>query len=245
LNGDDQIRLMVVDDHAVVRAGICSYVAAVPDVTIVGESENGSQTLQALAELGNSGRLPDVILLDLILPDIDGVEVSKTVTQRYPGVRTVILTSFSGREHVRRALEARASGYVLKDAYPEEIMSAVRAAVRGELYLDAAVTRWLAEPIEGNRTGTSGLTPREREVLVLIASGQSNRQIGTRLGITERTARTHVSNLLAKLGLASRTQAALLAVQEGLAPRSVNSAAIDATSPLRRTRDADAAPGDQ
>lgn len=211
---------MLVDDHAVVRAGLRSYVDAVPGLVVVGEAVDGTDALGRLAELAEEGRLPDVILMDLVIPGIDGIQVGALIAAQYPAVKIVIMTSFSEKEHVRRAVDTGLSGYILKDAGSDEIVSAVRAAARGELYLDSAVTRWLTEPAERDGEGLAGLTPREREVLILIASGQSNRQIANQLRISERTARTHVSNLFGKLGVASRTQAALLAVRGGLTPES-------------------------
>lgn len=211
---------MLVDDHAVVRAGLCSYADAVPGLSVVGEAVDGTDALGRLAELAKEGRLPDVILMDLIIPGIDGIQAGSLITQRYPTVKILIMTSFSEREDVRRAIDAGLSGYLLKDAGSDEIVSAVRAAVRGELYLDSAVTRCLTDPAGRGGTGLAELTPREREVLIHIATGQSNRQIATKLRISERTARTHVSNLFAKLGVVSRTQAALLAVREGLTSES-------------------------
>ena len=216
----EQIRLMLVDDHAVVRAGLCSYADAVPGLSVVGEAVDGADALGRLAELAKEGRLPDVILMDLIIPGIDGIQVGSLITARYPTVKILIMTSFSERENVRRAIDSGLSGYILKDAGSDEIVSAVRAATRGELYLDSAVTRCLTDPAERGGTGLEELTPREREVLIHIATGQSNKQIARHLRISERTARTHVSNLFAKLGVVSRTQAALLAVREGLTSES-------------------------
>ncbi|WP_255638219.1 response regulator transcription factor [Amycolatopsis sp. DSM 110486] len=216
----EQIRLMLVDDHAVVRAGLRSYADAVPGLSVVGEAVDGADALGRLAELAQEGRLPDVILMDLVLPGIDGIQVGSLITARYPTVKILIMTSFSETGNVRRAIDAGLSGYLLKDAGSDEIVAAVRAATRGELYLDSAITRCLTGPAERGGTGLDGLTPREREVLIHIATGLSNIQIANKLQISERTARTHVSNLFAKLGVASRTQAALLAVREGLTSES-------------------------
>ncbi|MEV6904564.1 response regulator transcription factor [Amycolatopsis sp. NPDC051372] len=216
----EQIRLMLVDDHAVVRAGLRSYADAVPGFSVVGEAVDGADALGRLAELAQEGRLPDVILMDLVIPGVDGIEVGSLITARYPRVKILIMTSFSEIANVRRAIDAGLSGYLLKDAGSDEIVAAVRAATRGELYLDSAVTRSLTDPVEPDGAGLDGLTPREREVLIHLAAGQSNIQIAQKLQISERTARTHVSNLFAKLGVVSRTQAALLAVREGLTSES-------------------------
>ncbi|WP_326835229.1 response regulator transcription factor [Amycolatopsis rhabdoformis] len=212
----EQIRLMLVDDHAVVRAGLRSYADAVPGFVVVGEAVDGTDALERLAELARRGRLPEVVLMDLVLPGIDGIQAGSVITARYPTVKILIMTSFSESGNVRRAVDAGLSGYLLKDAGSDEIVAAVRAAARGELYLDSAITRCLTGPVDRGGAGLDGLTPREREVLLHLAKGLSNIQIANRLQISERTARTHVSNLFAKLGVASRTQAALLAVREGL-----------------------------
>lgn len=213
---ESQVRLMLVDDHAVVRAGLRSYISEVAGLVVVAEASSGSGALDRLAGLAGESRLPDVILMDLVMPGIDGIQASIRITERYPEVTILIMTSFSERQQVKGALEAGVSGYLLKDADSDEIVSAIRAAMRGELYLDAAVTRGLTEPVPATSPSLALLTPREREVLVLIASGRSNRQIARQLGITERTARTHVNNLFGKLAVSSRTQAALLAVRAGL-----------------------------
>lgn len=215
---DASITVMLVDDHAVVRAGLRSYLGQVAGLVVVAEAANGSDALDRLAELAAEDRLPQVILLDLVMPGIDGIQTSVRIARRHPAAKILIMTSFGEKEQVRGALDAGVSGYILKDADSGEIVSAVRAAVRGELYLDAAVTRGLTDPVQPTSPALSLLTSREREVLALIASGQSNRQLANHLGITERTARTHVSNLFGKLNVTSRTQAALLAVHTGLTP---------------------------
>jgi DNA-binding NarL/FixJ family response regulator len=215
---DTSITVMLVDDHAVVRAGLRSYLGQVAGLVVVAEAANGSDALDRLAELAAEDRLPAVILMDLVMPGIDGIQTSIRIARRHPAAKILIMTSFGEKEQVRGALDAGVSGYILKDADSGEIVSAVRAAVHGELYLDAAVTRGLTDPVQPTSPALSLLTAREREVLALIASGQSNRQLAYHLGITERTARTHVSNLFGKLKVTSRTQAALLAVHIGLTP---------------------------
>src|SRR5512146_2003746 len=162
--------------------------------------------------------LPDVILLDLLMPRMDGVLAASLITGRYPAVRVVILTSFGEMERVHAALAGGAVGYLLKDAGPAEVATAIHAAARDGTYLDPAIARRLTREITAPRTGLNALTERERAVLVLVAQGQSNREIADALVISERTARTHVSHLLRKLQLTSRTQAALVAVREGLLP---------------------------
>jgi DNA-binding NarL/FixJ family response regulator len=206
----------VVDDHAVVRRGVVAYLEAVEDVSVAGEAGTGREALDHLARAEAHGRLPDVVLMDLRMPDMDGVTATGEIVRRFPRVKVVILTSFGETERVHAALEKGASGYLLKDAGPAEVDAALRAAVRDEVFLDAAVTRRLTQEMRAPRTGLGALTAREREVLILVAEGKSNKDIAEHLVISERTARTHVSHLLAKMGLTSRTQAALLAVKEGL-----------------------------
>ena len=173
----------------------------------------------AIAALVVSGRPADVVLMDLLMPGMDGVTATAAIAERHPEVNVVAMTSFTQADKVHGALEAGAAGYLLKDAEADEVAAAIRAARRGEVHLDAAVARQLTRSLVAPRPQTvQALTDREREVLVLVARGLSNQQIADALGISERTARTHVSNILGKLGVASRTQAALLAIREGVAP---------------------------
>ena len=210
------VRVLVVDDHAVVRRGIRAYLEALDGMEVAGEAGDGEAALDALAGLAARGRLPEVVLLDLVMPGTDGVSATARITAAHPSVRVVVLTSFGETERVHAALAAGASGYLLKSAGPDEVAAAVRAAARDEVFLDPVVARRLTRQLVSPPTGLGALTEREREVLVLVAGGRSNREIGQALVITERTARTHVSNVLRKLGLSSRTQAALVAVREGL-----------------------------
>src|ERR687896_323191 len=160
--------------------------------------------------------LPVVVLMDLQMPRMDGVAATAEIARRFPSVRVVILTSFGENERVHAALQQGAAGYLLKDAGAAEVAAALYAAARDEVFLDAAVARRLAQQIRGPRSGLGALTSREREILALVAAGMSNKEIAAELVISERTARTHVSNVLGKLNLTSRTQAALVAVREGL-----------------------------
>jgi DNA-binding NarL/FixJ family response regulator len=212
------MRVLVVDDHAVVRRGVIAYLDVLDDVEVAGEAADGAGALEVLAELAVHGRLPEVALMDLQMPGMDGVAAIAEIRRRYPSVQVVVLTSFGEIERVHAALHEGAAGYLLKDAGPGEIAAALHAAARGEVFLDAAVARRLAQEIRAPRSGLRALTTREREILRLVAEGRSNKEIAAKLVISERTARTHVSNLLGKLGLASRTQAALLAIREGLVP---------------------------
>jgi DNA-binding NarL/FixJ family response regulator len=211
------IRIMVVDDHAIVRRGLLAYVDTVPTLEVVGEAADGHQAVTLLQQWQTLGEpLPQVVLMDLQMPRMDGVEATAAISRAHPEVKVVVLTSFGEVERVHAALAAGAAGYLLKDADPEEVATAIRAAAAGEVHLDAAVARQLTRRMAAPQVGLSSLTAREREILTLVAQGHSNREIAARLVISERTARTHVSNVLAKLQLASRTQAALLAIREGL-----------------------------
>jgi DNA-binding NarL/FixJ family response regulator len=156
--------------------------------------------------------------MDLLMPGMDGIEATSLIKARHPSVQIVAVTSFVAQEKVHAALQAGAIGYILKDAEADEVAAAIRAAHRGEVYLAAAAARQLARSLRDPKPGTDreSLTDRERQVLVLVATGASNKAIGHELSISERTARTHVSNILVKLGLGSRTQAALWAIREGL-----------------------------
>ena len=213
------IRVLLVDDHKVVRRGLRAFLSGESDIEVVAEAANGRQALDRLMALRGEGRLPDVVLMDLKMEPIDGVQATREIRSRFADVEVVVITSFVEEERVQTALDAGASGYVLKDAEVDEIIGAVRAACRGELHLDAAVAKRLMRSLRAptGQEPAADLTERELEILRLLAAGHANKEIAGRLVISERTARTHVSNVLRKLGLASRTQAALWAVREGLA----------------------------
>jgi DNA-binding NarL/FixJ family response regulator len=214
---DDRIRVVVVDDHAVVRRGLRAFLDSEPDLEVVGAAEGGTQALDLLEGL-DPRRRPRVVVMDLQMRPVDGIESTRRIRARYDDVEVVVLTSFADDELVRAALEAGASGYLLKDADAYEIAAAVRAAARGELQIDPAVAQRLLSSLSAASRvdAKTELTVRELEVLRLVGAGRANKEIANQLGISERTARTHVSNILGKLGLASRTQAALWAVREGL-----------------------------
>jgi DNA-binding NarL/FixJ family response regulator len=216
---DDRIKVVVVDDHAVVRRGLLAFLDSEPDLIVVGEAEGGEEALELLARLDSEGRLPDVVVMDLRMVPVDGIESTREIRAHYAGVEVVALSSFGEEERVHAALEAGASGYLLKDSDADEVSAAVRAATRGEVQLDPAVARRLTLSLRTGRRAASAeqLTSREREVLRLLGDGKANKEIAAELSISERTARTHVSNILSKLGFSSRTQAALWAVREGLA----------------------------
>jgi DNA-binding NarL/FixJ family response regulator len=214
----DKIRVLVVDDHAVVRRGLLAFLEGESDFEVVGDADGGAEALDVLARLDAEGMRPDVVLMDLQMRPLDGIESTRMVRAQYDDVEVVALTSFGEPERVQRALEAGASGYLLKDADADEVAGAIRAAHRGELQLDAAVARPLMSTLQGG-TGVHGpaeLTRRELDVVTLVGEGKANKEIARELGIGERTARTHVSNILRKLRLTSRTQLALWAVGERL-----------------------------
>jgi DNA-binding NarL/FixJ family response regulator len=209
----ERIRVMLVDDHEVVRRGLRGFLELQPDIEVVGEAPDGAIACDKAAEL-----IPDVVLMDLLMPNMDGLTAIGTIKQANPVIEIIAVTSFIEEEKVTAALEAGASGYLLKDADAEEVAAAIRSAHAGEVHLDAAVARLLAQRMRNRRDTepVEPLTPREKEVLSQLARGASNKEIAYELSITERTARTHVSNILGKLGLASRTQAALWAVEHKL-----------------------------
>ncbi len=210
--------MVVVDDHAVVRRGLFAFLDGEPDLEVVGDAGGGAAAFELLAALDAEGRRPDVVVMDLHMEPVDGIETTRRIRARYDDVEVVALTSFGEEERVRGALEAGASGYLLKDADADEVAVAIRAAHRGELQLDPAVARYLTAALLATpRPDSAGaLTSREIEVLRLLGAGAANKAIAAELGISERTARTHVSKILGKLGLSSRTQAALWAAREGL-----------------------------
>ena len=209
------IRVLVADDHVVVRQGIRALLATEPDIEVVGEAENGRE---AVAE---TDRLqPDVILMDLVMPEMDGIEAIRRITAHQPEARILVLTSFAADDKVFPAIKAGALGYLLKDSGPEELVGAIHQVHRGESSLHPAVARKLLQELSHppkQPPTPEPLTEREVEVLRLVAQGRSNQEIAEELVISEATARTHVSNILRKLHLASRTQAALYALREGLA----------------------------
>jgi DNA-binding NarL/FixJ family response regulator len=209
----ERIRVMLVDDHEVVRRGLRGFLELQPDIEVVGEAPDGVIAVEQAAQL-----TPDVVLMDLLMPNMDGLTAIGQIKQANPVIEIIAVTSFIEEEKVTAALEAGASGYLLKDADAEEVAAAIRSAHAGEVHLDAAVARLLAQRMRTRRDTepVEPLTPREKEVLSQLAKGASNKEIAYELSITERTTRTHVSNILGKLGLASRTQAALWAVEHKL-----------------------------
>ncbi len=209
------IRVLLVDDHTMVRQGLRVFFDLQPDIDVVGEASDGAQAVAAARR-----HQPDVILMDLLMPGMDGLTAIAIIKKELPAIEIVAVTSFIEEEKVTAALEAGATGYLLKDAEAEEVAAAVRAAYAGEMTLDPAVAKLLTMRLRARRTEkdpVEPLTERERDVLRLLGQGMSNKEIAGALYITEGTARTYVSNILGKLGLASRTQAALWAVEHKLA----------------------------
>jgi NarL family two-component system response regulator LiaR len=209
------ICVLVADDHAIVRKGIRALLATEPDIEVVGEAENGREAVTEAERLQ-----PDVILMDLVMPEVDGIEAIRRITGRQPEARILVLTSFAADDKVFPAIKAGALGYLLKDSGPEELVQAIHQVYRGESSLHPTIARKLLHELSrpSERPPTpEPLTEREVEVLRLVARGQSNQEIADQLVISEATVRTHVSNILGKLHLASRTQAALYALREGLA----------------------------
>jgi DNA-binding NarL/FixJ family response regulator len=214
----ESIAVLVVDDHELVRRGLLAFLDGEPDIDVVGQAGGGDEALELLAALESEGRRPDVVVMDLQMAPMDGVESTRQVRALYDDIEVIALSSFAEEERVHAALEAGASGYLLKDSDADDVAAAVRAAHRGEVHLDPVIARRLMALLrEGGGGETSPeLTPRELEVLRLVAMGKANKEIAAELAISERTARTHVSRILRKLRLTSRTQAALWAVRERL-----------------------------
>jgi NarL family two-component system response regulator LiaR len=211
-----KIRILLVDDHAIVRKGIRALLATEPDIEVVAEAADGKEAVQKAKEL-----LPDVILMDLVMPHMDGIEATRQIAAGVPGPRILVLTSFAADDKVFPAIKAGALGYLLKDSSPDELVRAIQGVFRSEPSLDPAIARKvlqeLAHPGRTEQPTTDPLTERELDVLRLVARGLSNKDIAEKLFVTELTVRTHVSNVLSKLHLASRTQAALYAIKTGLA----------------------------
>ncbi len=210
---DEPIRVMLADDHPVVRQGLRAFLDLQDDIAVVGEAGDGEEALRLIAKLE-----PDVVLLDLEMPDKGGLDVLRELAASGSAARVIVLTSFKGEDQVLPAIEAGAAGYLVKDVHPFDLRDAIRRIHAGEEVLAPSVA---GQVMRGYREAAGAgpldrLTSRELDVLRLIAGGRGNRQIGRELGIAEKTVKTHVSNLLAKLGVDDRTQAAVLAVQSGL-----------------------------
>ncbi|XSG73163.1 response regulator [Herpetosiphon llansteffanensis] len=210
----EQIRVVLVDDHVVVRVGLRAFLDTQPDIEIVGEAASGEEGVQVVSNV-----LPDVVLMDLLMPGIDGVEATRQVRGASPSTQVIVLTSYSEDERIFPAIKAGALSYLLKDVGPDALVAAIRSARRGEATLHPMVaSRLMTELTSSRRSPLDTLTEREREVLTCIARGMSNAEIADHLVIGERTVKTHVSNILSKLHLQDRTQAAIMALRERLVP---------------------------
>jgi NarL family two-component system response regulator LiaR len=210
-----RIRVLVVDDHLIVRKGIRALLGTEPDLEVVGEAADGREAVEQAARLR-----PDVILMDLVMPEVDGIAAIQQIVAGDPAARILVLTSFDADDKVFPAIRAGALGYTLKNAGPAELGQAIRQVYRGEASLHPTIAQKVLQELlhpPPHPPTVDPLTEREREVLRRVAHGETNQQIAAALGISEATARTHVSNILSKLHLASRTQAALYALREGLA----------------------------
>jgi len=204
------VRVAIADDHRVVRVGLEQLLGTFDDVDLVGSADGGGTAVSLCA-----AHQPDVLLLDLAMPDLDGIQVTQRLASVAPETKVVLFTSFSDRDGIEAALDAGAVGYLLKDAEPEEIHSAIRAAARGE----APLAPKAAAALLAGRTSKDrrvDLTPRERDVLGLIVSGGSNKQVARKLGISEKTVKGHLTKLFQRIGVADRTQAALWAERNGI-----------------------------
>ncbi len=214
----DKISLLITDDHALVRQGIRAFLELQPDLNVVGEAGSGEEAVRMAAELA-----PDVVLMDLVMPGIGGVEATRQVKQASPHSQIIVLTSYHEDEYIFPALRAGALSYVLKDVGPDELADTVRKAARGESVLHPRVAARVVEELRGTRRDTpnlfTDLSDRELDVLRLIADGLSNAEIADKLVISEKTVKGHVSNILGKLHMMDRTQAAVYAWQQGLVAR--------------------------
>jgi DNA-binding NarL/FixJ family response regulator len=206
MTGQQQIKLLVVEDHHIVRQGLLALLNAVPDMSVVADASDGDAGVALFRQ-----HQPDVTLMDLRLPGIGGAEAVAKIRGEFPNARIIVLTTFDGDEDIYRALQAGARGYLLKGMFGDELLDAIRAVHAGRTRIPPVVAERLA-----NRMGGSELTAREMAVLELIVAGKSNKEIGNQLSISEATVKTHINNLLGKMGVTDRTQAATAAIQRGL-----------------------------
>jgi NarL family two-component system response regulator LiaR len=212
------IRVLIADDHAVVRQGLRTFLELQDEIEVVGEAADGIEALELVQRTA-----PDVALLDLVMPRLGGLEAIRRIREIAPATRVLVLTSFADDDTVLPAVRAGAAGYLLKDVQPPELVGAIRTVHAGEALLAPAVATMLVEQLAAEDGAGAErddhLTPREREVLALLARGRANKVIARDLGVSERTVKTHVSNILAKLNLTDRTQAAVYAVRHGIVPK--------------------------
>jgi DNA-binding NarL/FixJ family response regulator len=220
----NKIKVLIVDDHAIVRQGLRTFIDLQDDMQVVGEGVNGAEAIELARQLQ-----PDIVLLDLVMPQMSGVEATSRIIEGSPKSRVLILTSFGEDDKVFPAIRAGAQGYLLKDIHPNDLVQAVREAYQGQVQLHPDIAKKLMSAVAGTSSqetrpigdqaaspGLDALTEREREVLHLIAQGLNNREIAGRMIISEKTVKTHVSSILSKLGLEDRTQAAIWALKHGI-----------------------------
>jgi NarL family two-component system response regulator LiaR len=207
------IRVMLVDDHTMVRRGLATFLKVFDDLQLAGEAESGAAAIQLCAEV-----LPDVILMDMVMPDMDGAAATRAIRQQFPQVQVIALTSFKEGDLVKNALEAGAIGYLLKDVSADELVEAIRAAHAGRATLSPEAAQALVETANQPAAPGLDLTERELEVLALMIEGLNNTQIAGRLSVSPSTIKSHVSNILSKLGVASRTEAVSLALRKHIIP---------------------------
>jgi NarL family two-component system response regulator LiaR len=212
----DTIRVMIVDDHSMVRRGLAAYLTSEPDIELVGEAGDGRAALELCAVLE-----PDVILMDLVMPELDGVEATRIICKKWPKVRVLALTSFQEADFVREALQAGAIGYQLKNISGSALAEAIRSAHAGRTTLAPEAARALLEPSAMEPLPDYDLTIREHEVLSLLVRGLSNAEISQELSVSQSTVKAHVSNILSKMGASSRAEAVSLAIRHGLTGRSL------------------------
>jgi DNA-binding NarL/FixJ family response regulator len=204
------IRVLIADDHAVIRSGLSQLVSAIDDVELVGTAENGQEAIELCARSA-----PDVVLMDLEMPLVDGIEATRQIKVTYPEVAVVVLTSFSDRDRILRALDAGAAGYLLKDVEPDDLARAIQAAAAGDVPLDPKAARALLSARTISSPGDA-LSKREREVLLMVADGLPNKLIARKLSLSEKTVKAHLTSVFRQIGVTDRTQAALWAVENGL-----------------------------
>ena len=209
--GSEKIAVVLVDDHAIVRQGLRTYLELQPDIEVVGEASDGREAVGVVRDT-----LPDIVLMDLVMPNSDGVEATRAITGMAPSTRVIVLTSFSEDEKVFASIKAGAQGYLMKDVLPQDLVKAIRTVYKGEAQLDPEIARKLMHEFTNPQPTTPrhDLTERELEVLRLIAHGKTNKDISEDLVLSEKTVKTHVSNILQKLHLSDRTQAAVYALRQ-------------------------------
>ena len=208
------IRVLIADDHHVVRRGLLFFLKTQKDIEVVGEAKNGAEAVELVRDLQ-----PDIVLMDLVMPEMDGIQATKRIKSEWPKVAVLMLTSFSDKDHVLPALEAGASGYQLKDIEPDDLVESIRQIMRGEHTIHPEATSQLEQGLRDEENMPhiqNPLTPREQDVLAELTKGKSNREIASSLFVTEKTVKTHISNIFTKLQVQDRTQAALYAVKHGL-----------------------------